>query len=1028
LDIAVNPVTNKVYVADYFNGVTVVDGTTNSSIGIATSTGTKSVAVNPVANKIYVTNNASNTVTVIDGATNSTTTVATNPGPTSVAVDSYTNKIYVTNIGNTVTVIDGATNTTTTVVVGNNNAPVLFGNFLKSVAINPVTHKVYVANYSDNTVSVIDGFNNSNVFTVVTDMFSTGPNAVAVNSTTNKIYVANRTNINVTVIDGATNIPSTVQVDVSPNNISINEITNKIYLTHPDLNVVTVIDGATNATSTVQTGASPVAIVANPNNNQIYVANYYGNTVTVIDGATNTTATVAVGLAPRALGLNPVTNKVYVANYSSNTVTVINGAITTIPLSANAADTDGSISKVEFYKGSTLLATDTTAPYSFSWGNMASGSYVLTAKAYDNQNAVTISAPVTVNVTALPTVSLTAPANNSTFSAPASITLAATAADSDGTIAKVEFYDNGALLGTSTAAPYSYIWNLPPVGVHQITAKATDNVGAATTSAAVNISVNSTVPGVPVNVTAAGGNVSATVTFTAPASNGGSTITGYTVTSSPAGGVDSNANTTGLSHIITGLTNGTYYTFTVTATNAVGTGAASAASNSVTPAPVVPDAPAIGAATPGNSQATVTFTAPASNGGSPITGYTATSNPDGITGTCAASPCTVAGLANGTPYTFTVTATNAAGTSVASASSNGVTPMPVVPDAPTGVTAAGGNAQATVTFAAPSDGGSAITSYTVTSNPGNLTGTCAASPCTVTNLTNGTPYTFTVTAANAVGTGAASIPSNSVIPAPVLHVYYIHTDHLDTPRVITDTAGNKVWQWDNTDPFGNNVPNENPNGQGAFNFNLRFPGQYFDKETNTHYNYFRDYVPARGGYLQFDPIGLRGGINGYAYALSNPLRYTDMLGLEPDQICVAACTLGGAIAGGVIGEVGGGVIGGVIGGAGGSLVAPGAGTIGGAAAGAAAGSQAGGAAGAAGGAAAGNAAGKAMCPDNNSRCDQEWREARQTCRNLIYEQLQQRAGRRKKRSVTGVTGGYTDVEECARGLVSEECGGNRVDR
>jgi FtsP/CotA-like multicopper oxidase with cupredoxin domain len=290
------------------------------------------------------------------------------------------------------------------------------------------------------------------------------------------------------------------------------------------------------------------------------------------------------------------------------------------------------------------------------------------------------------------------------------------------------------------------------------------------------------VPSAPQNVTAVAGNAQATVTFVAPLTDGGSAILGYTVTAVPgpggALGVDTNAGTLLGSHLMTGLTNGVAYTFTVTATNAVGVGPASLPSNSVVPG-TVPDPPTALLAVAGSTQATVSFSAPFWNGGAAITGYTVTAIPgpggaagvDSNAGTAGTSHV-VTGLTNGVSYTFTAVATNVWGTSVPSLPSNAVIPAGL-PDAPTSVGATAGDAQASVTFAAPiNTGGVPITNYIVTviPGPGGALGVDANAGTTalthvITGLTNGVSYTFTVAAVNLAGTGPSSLPSNAVTPA-----------------------------------------------------------------------------------------------------------------------------------------------------------------------------------------------------------------------------------------------------------------------
>ena len=346
-----------------------------------------------------------------------------------------------------------------------------------------------------------------------------------------------------------------------------------------------------------------------------------GNTiVTASANGGQASATVAVDFPPSVNITSPAANSVFQTP-------------ATIQINASAADTDGTVAEVDFYQGGTLIGSATAAPYNFTWTNVTPGSYALTAVATDNQGESTASAAVTIRVNAPPSVAITNPGPGATFTAPATITLLATASDSDGSIASVTLYQGTTAIATVNTVPYSFNWSNVAQGAYTLTAVATDNDGAVTTSAPINITVNS-------------------------------------------------------------------------------------------------------------------------------------------------------GIAQ---------------------------------------------------------------------------------------------------------------------------MYYIVPDHLDTPRLVTDRNQNAVWRWDQGEPFGNDVPNTNPAGVGMFDFPLRFPGQYFDRETNIEYNAMRDFDSAIGRYIESDPIsvGLHArmwmaglastrltrmterpplAINPYLYVVNNPLKWVDPTGLlEPEQ-------------------------------------------------------------------------------------------------------------------------------------------------
>ena len=376
-------------------------------------------------------------------------------------------------------------------------------------------------------------------------------------------------------------------------------------------------------------------------------------------------------------------------------------ASATIELRAQARDRDHNLARVEFYANGVLLGTDTTPRFRFTWTGVTAGTYNVMARAVDALGATDDSRVVTIVVTGnqnqAPSVSLTSPSAGSVFPAPGTVTLTANAADADGTIAKVDFYQGPTLVGTATAAPYATTVTNLAAGAYSFTAVATDNQGAGSTSAPVTVTVNV--------------NALPTVAITSPVNN-------------------------------------------------------------------------------------ATFTA----------------------------------LAN-IPLTAEV---------------------------------------------ADADGSIAMVEFF---NGASLIATSTVAPYSIiwTEVPQGA-YTLTARVTDNQGAAVTSAAVAVTVNAAVAQMYFIHTDHLNTPRAIYNQSQQLVWRWDQTDPFGGTPPNENPSGLGGFTCNLRFPGQYFDKETNLHYNYFRDYEPGIGRYIQSDPIGLEGGVITYTYAF-DPLTQIDPLGL-----------------------------------------------------------------------------------------------------------------------------------------------------
>jgi uncharacterized protein (DUF2141 family) len=288
--------------------------------------------------------------------------------------------------------------------------------------------------------------------------------------------------------------------------------------------VVTVSAAA--ASGTALTAPATVALVATASDpdGTIVSVDFFSNDTLLVRDATAPYSHTMTGVAAGSYAISAVatddkgakttaTTSLTVASAANRppvvTVAVASGSGTltapaTVSLTATASDPDGTVAAVDFYSNGTLLGRDTTAPYSYAATGLAAGTYAITAAATDDKGSKTTSAPATITVSPAanlpPLVTLTSPAPGTSLLAPASFAMSVSASDPDGSIASVDYYANGVLVGRATAAPFSATATGLQAGTYVVTAIATDNSGSRTTSSPATLTVVAPVASAPTAV------------------------------------------------------------------------------------------------------------------------------------------------------------------------------------------------------------------------------------------------------------------------------------------------------------------------------------------------------------------------------------------------------------------------------------------------------------------------------------------------------------------------------------------------
>ena len=510
-------------------------------------------------------------------------------------------------------------------------------------------------------------------------------------------------------------------------------------------------------------------------------------TTAVITGLTNGTAVVV-----RVIPVNAAGNGAFATSTPETPRTVAGAASSVVATAGNSqvnltwvAPTDNGGSSITGYyveraigAGGAWIRIATVATLSYTATGLTNGTqYAFRVLATNTAGAGAATEPVLVTPATTPGT----PTSVATVAGDGFVTLTWVAPTSNGGAAVTSYLIETSTDGSTwtqaatTSAREFTVTGLTNGTAYRFRISAENAAGAGASAQASSTVTPSAKAASPTAVIATPTNGAISLTWTAPMDTGGSTLTGYLVEQSVDGGVTwtTAATTATPSTSLTGLVNGTTYSYRVRANNSIGSGAASAVATT-TPF-TTPGAPRNVAAMAGDKEVVLTWSAPTVSGGSAITGYVVQQSTDGSTWTTVDTPTVassvITGLMNGASYSYRVFAVNAAVGNIDTIATSGATASTIVTatpkttsSAPQALTPVAGNRQIVLTWTAPvDDGGVSLTGYIVQRSVDGgrtwttvLTTSTSTTTATIAGLTNGIAYVFRVAATNSAGVGAAS--------------------------------------------------------------------------------------------------------------------------------------------------------------------------------------------------------------------------------------------------------------------------------